>query len=185
MLGCHLSLHHDVFIFCRASSFFLPSITTDKPCRFVYESLLGHTLVQRNKHHSSTSIAFVSVCRRRPSARRADPSDGESLNTHNNQKTGTQCGAYGWLQRCNQHQQAAGRLPNGRLQSRMKIILSLQKNSSGCMTLPGRPTGRPYNVLYHHKCYNNRQCSSVLHHHRCTDEEALGSSAQLTLGDVG
>ena len=86
MLGCHLSLHHDVFIFCRASSFFLPSITTDKPCRFVYESLLGHTLVQRNKHHSSTSIAFVSVRCRRPSTQRADPSDGESLNTHNNQK---------------------------------------------------------------------------------------------------
>ena len=119
MLGCHLSLHHDVFIFCRASSFFLPSITTDKPCRFVYESLLGHTLVQRNKHHSSTSIAFVSVCRRRPSARRADPSDGESLNTRDNQKTGTQCGAYGWWQRCNQHQQAAG---HGHLTADCKVI---------------------------------------------------------------
>ena len=72
--------------FCRASSFFLPSITTDKPCRFVYESLLGHTLVQRNKHHSSTCIAFVSVCHRGPSTRRANPSDGESLNTRNNRK---------------------------------------------------------------------------------------------------
>ena len=74
-----------MFIFCRAS-FLFPSITTNQPCRFVYESLLGHTLVQGNKLHSSTAIAFVSVRRRRPSARRANPSDGESLNTRDNRK---------------------------------------------------------------------------------------------------
>ena len=46
----------------------------------MYESLLGHTLVQNNKLHLPTSIAFVSVCHHRPSTREATPSDGDSLN---------------------------------------------------------------------------------------------------------
>ena len=73
MLKRHSSLLHIVFIFCRASFLFF------KPCRFVYESLLGHTLVQDNKHHLPTSIAFVSVCCCRPSTREATPSNGDSL----------------------------------------------------------------------------------------------------------
>ena len=74
MFYCSSVIHHCIIMcsfFCRAS--FLPSLV-------VYESLLGHTLVQNNKHHLSTSIAFVSVCRHRPSAREATPSDGDSLN---------------------------------------------------------------------------------------------------------
>ena len=74
MLRCHPSLHHVVFIFCRAS--FLHY----KPCRFMYESPLGHTLVQNNKLHLPTSIAFVSVRCHRPSTQEATPSDGDSLN---------------------------------------------------------------------------------------------------------
>ena len=60
LLKCHC------IIVC---SFFveLPSFLYYKPCQLVYESLLGHTLVQSNKHHSSTSIALVSVHHCRPS----------------------------------------------------------------------------------------------------------------------
>ena len=66
----------------------------------MYESLLGHTLVQNNKHHLPTSIAFVSVCCHRPSAQEDNPPDGDSLNPQQ-PKIGTQCGAYGWWQRHN------------------------------------------------------------------------------------
>ena len=38
---------------------------------------------------------------------------------------------------------AAGRLPNGRLQSRTKINLSRQDNSSKRTTLAGQQTGQP------------------------------------------
>ena len=73
MFYCSSVIHHYIIMcsfFCRAS--FLPSLV-------VYESPLGHTLVQNNKHHLSTSIAFVSVCCHRPSAREATPSDGDRL----------------------------------------------------------------------------------------------------------
>ena len=66
----------------------------------------------------------------------------------------------------------------------MKNDLSPQINTSECTTLAGRLIGQhkqcalPSQVL-------KRQCSSVLHHHKCTGEEVLGSSAQLTPGDIG
>ena len=178
MFYCSSVIHHCIIMcsfFCRAS--FLPSLV-------VYESLLGHTLVQNNKHHLSTSIAFVSVCRHRPSAREATPSIGDSLNPTTTEKIGTQCGAYGWWQRHNHQQQAAGRLPNGPPKSRMKNNLSLQKNTSKCMTLAGQPIGQPKQCALPSQALK-RQCSGALHHHKCTGEEALGSSAQLTTGDIG
>ena len=71
MFYCSSVIYHCIIV----CSFFveLPSFLYHKPCQLVYESLLGHTLVQSNKHYSSTSIALVSVCHRRPSAREADP----------------------------------------------------------------------------------------------------------------
>ena len=68
-------------------SFFveLPSIIC-KPCQLVNESLLGHTLVQSNKYHSSPTIALVSVRHRGPSAREANPNRGGWPNTRDNRK---------------------------------------------------------------------------------------------------
>ena len=178
MLKRHSSLLHLVFIFCRASFLYY------KPCRFVYESLLGHTLVQDNKHHLPTSIAFVSVCHHRPSTGEATPSNGDSLKPATTKKIGTQCGAYGWWQRHYHQQQAAGQPPNGQPKNHTKNDFSLQINTSKCMTLAGQLIGQhkqctlPSQVL-------KRQCSSALYHHKCTDEEVLGSSAQLTPGDIG
>ena len=143
MLGCHSSLHHVVFIFCRAS--FLHY----KPCPFMYESLLGHTLVQNNKLHLPTSIAFVSVCCCRPSAREATPSDGDSLNPVT---TKYWCPMWGlWL------------------------VAETQSSTASSRSAAQWPTEKSY----------KKHTNNVLHHQKCPGEEALGSSAQLTSGDVG
>ena len=66
-----------------------------------------------------------------------------------------------------------------------KIDLSLQKNSSKCTTLAGQQTGQPRQCTPPSQALE-RQFSSALYHHKCTgDNKALGSSAQLTTGDVG
>ena len=52
------------------------------------------------------------------------------------------------------------------------------------MTLAGRPIGRHKQCTLPSQALK-RQCSGTLHHHKHPGEEALGSSAQLTSGDVG
>ena len=66
----------------------------------------------------------------------------------------------------------------------MKNDLSLQKNTSKCTTLAGWLIGRPKQCALPSQALQ-RQCSGALHHHKHTGEEALGSSAQLTTGDIG
>ena len=90
-----------------------------------------------------------------PSARASTPTQGVALNPQ--QKSGTQCGAYGWWQEVPKHnndKQHVVSQPAGQPQSHTKIISFLQNNTSKHMNFTAaanRPTLTVHYAITQHK----------------------------------
>ena len=139
LLKCHLSLHHSVFIFCRAS--FLPSFITNHVNLYmrVFWAIPWSRVINIIHQHPLPLSLSAAIG---PAHKRLTPTDGDSLNPVTTKNWHPMWSL--WLVAETQSSTAAaGPLPNGQLQSRTKIDLSRQNNSSERTTLAGWQTGRP------------------------------------------
>ena len=136
-----------------------------------HESFRGPYPGPLNNYFNTIICAFVSVHRCRPSAWVATPTQGVALNLW--QKSGTQCGAYGWWLEVLKHNNDKQHV--GQPVANIKVIW---KSSPFCKTTP-------VNVWLYSSSWQ-ADFDSVLCHHTAHQswDHVLEGSAQLPLGDT-
>ena len=135
---CHCLM--SVFIHCRALRAFAHVCVPT-------ESFQGSYPDPLNKHIYTIICAFISIHCCRPSAW-GTPMLRVVINLW--QKSGTQCGAYGWwlvFQKHTKHQTAACQLASSWPQSCTKIISFWWNNSSKCTTFQQWPTDQLWQCM--------------------------------------